>query len=132
MKTLFVTEIVEQNGVSHGIVGQDSLVKKNMYLIYPKSMVDRLMAIFSHQTEASYFFDRFCQYVIYIQYQPGIGLSMKISDYKGNADLALDEYRILQEKGWNQADIEKIMKIFQEIGKNKKDWARIIVQSFIP
>lgn len=128
MKELFVNEIIEQIGVTHGIVGEDRLVKKNLYAIYPKDKVEKIMTIFSHPTDASYFFDGFCQYVIYVQYQPGIGLSMKISDYKGDIDLALDEYRKLQEKGWNQADIDKIMKIFQQISKNKKDWAKLTVQ----
>jgi hypothetical protein len=128
MKELFVNEIIEQNGITHGIAGEDRLVKKNLYVMYPKDKVTKIMAIFSGPVDASYFFEGFCQYVVYVQYQPGIGLSMKISDFKGDTDLALDEYRTLQVKGWSQTDIDKIMGIIQRIAKNKKDWAKITVQ----
>lgn len=128
MKELFVNQIVEQGGVTHGIIGEDRLVKKNLYAIYSKEKVAKLLVIFSDPINDSYFFDRFCQYIIYVQYQPTIGLSMKISDFKDDIDLALDEYRKLQIKGWAQADIDKIMKLVQEIGKNKKDWAKLIIQ----
>ena len=132
MKELFVNQIVEQGGITHGIAGEDRLVKKNMYVIYPREKVTKLLGIFSHPVNPSYFFDRFCQYIIYVQYQPGIGLSMKVSDFKGDIDLALDEYRKLHIKGWSQADLDKIMRLVQDVTKNKNDWAKLIVRPVQP
>jgi hypothetical protein len=124
MKELIVNDIVEQDGVTHGIVAWNDHVKRNLYTMYDKDHARKIITVLEQSPVSLYDFVRCCQYLVQVQYQPDLGgFSMKISDFKGDVDLALDEYRKLQGKGWRQEDTNKIMKICEEIRKKKDNCA---------
>lgn len=129
MTDIFVNEILEDNGVTHGIAVWDKTVLKNIHILYSGKMLTNILALISNPPkEGLYFFDKFCQYVVFVQQQPILGLTMKFTDYQNNDDLALDEYLILKEKDWQQQDREKIMKLYHEIKTQKHDTAQFVVE----
>ncbi len=70
--------------------------------------------------------DRYCQFIIVVRIEPIAGLSMSLSDYRIDSDMALDEYLILQGKKWDKEDRDKIMKFYQEIQNNNPEIAELI------
>ena len=133
MKKVFVNQIMEENGILHGIAALDKTIKEDLPIIYPSKklqILEKLQA--THHPNSVYSFDRYCQFVVYLQYQPILGFSIKLSDYKNNIDAALDEYSILRGKGWLKEDIDKIMTIFQDIKDNPADLAEMITKDPVP
>ena len=135
MKKIFINSIVEQNGVTHGMAVVDKTIKENFQIVYTEGQI-RGLAGYMQQNNGTvpfYSFDRFCQYIIYLQFQPfGVGFSMKITDFKNDIDLALGEYSELKEKGWLQSDRDKIMQIFQEIQKDPESVAEMVLKDPFP
>lgn len=133
MKELYVNAIHEENGITHGLVGFTNDVKKNLRTIYGNKKFEAMEKAFFSKG-AAYFFDRFCQYIVFVQYDPNQGYSMKISDFHKNVDSALDEYRDLQKSQWNQKDIDKIMKLFNEIERmtNRSELATMVLRNQMP
>lgn len=128
MTDIFVNDIIEDNGVTHGIAVLDKTVLKNIKIVYSGKMLATILALINTPPqEGLYFFDKFCQYVVYFQQQPDLGLTMKLTDYQNNDDLALDEYLVLKQKDWLQQDREKIMELFHEIKTQKHDTAQFVV-----
>jgi hypothetical protein len=121
MKPIYVNHIIEQNGITHGIAALDKTVLEDIDLIYTGKMLQVVKQLISTVTaEPFYFFDRFCQFVIYLQYQPVLGLSLKVSDYHNDVNAALDEYNILSANQWQKKDRDKILQLFQEIQKSNE------------
>lgn len=132
VKNLYANQIIIEKGVKHGIAGLDQTVMDNLQILYAPNKVNSLLDIFTKSPKGAYFFDRYCQFLIFAQFQPGLGYSMKISDFHNDLDLALDEYSALTEKGWNKEDRDKIMKIFQDIKDNNTEIAELVVKDPIP
>ena len=132
MKQLFVNQIIAQDGVTHGVAGLERTVRKNLYTMYSNSKVEKLLQLFAQAPEGAYFFDQFCQYVVYVQHQPVLGLSMKISDFHKDTDLVLEEYSNLRGKGWKKEDTDKIMKICQAIEVYKGEQAELVIKDPVP
>src|SRR5437016_3176387 len=117
MRQLIANEIIEQNGITQAIVVWNEDVVKNLSVIYPRGPVGEKIKnlLLNPPKDGFHFIDRFCQYVILLQDDVFTGLSMKISDFKNNIDTGLEEYQQLKRLGWDQQDIEKIMKIVVDI-----------------
>jgi hypothetical protein len=131
MKQIYANTIVEQDGVTHGIAGLDKTIVENLGIMYKSGMAQAIIQQFAKAPDAAYFFDQFCQFVVYVQFQRGIGLSMKISDFHGNTDLALDEYKKLQSKGWRKEDTDKIMKLCLAIESYTGEKAEIVIKDLV-
>lgn len=129
MKELFVNTITEDhNGIIHGIAASDKNVIKCLHTIYGDKTVVLLVKIKEAPNEAFYFFDKFCQFIIYFQYFPSLGLSMKFTDLENNYDLALDEYLDLLKMEWKKEDRDKITQLFEEIKKSHLEKATLIIE----
>ena len=129
MKQLFANQIIEQGGIVQGLVILDRTAHENLPIIftgnalsYIKSLIERPPA------DGFYTLDRFCQYIILTQYHPETRLSMKISDYNNNINVALDEYSELISKEWEKEDRDKIMRLFQIIEMDLDNRAEIIIK----
>jgi len=115
-KTLFANLIVDDGRYRIGIVGLDKTVLGNIRIMYGESLGKKMLHLLTtSDPNGGYHIDRFCQLVIFIQYQPSLGFSMKISDFGGNINFALDEYIELQKNEWSIEDTNKIMSLFQNI-----------------
>lgn len=129
MIKVYVNRIIEENGVTHGIIGLDKTVFENLRIIYSPSKREIINTLLTfHKEKDFYLLDRFCQFICYTQHQSFAGLSMKISDYHNDLDSALKEYSILREKDWRKEDTDKIMVLFQEIEKDNKELAEMIIK----
>lgn len=129
MTDIFVNEIIKDNGVTYGIAVWDKTVLKNINIIYSGAMLTNILSLLNNPpSEGLYFFDRFCQYVVFVQQEPYYGLTMKFTDYQNNDNLALDEYLKLKQKDWLQRDREKIMELYHEIKTQKHDTAQFVVE----
>lgn len=128
---IYVNEIIHEGIITHGIVVLKSTIYEDIDIIYKGKIKDFLISMIKNSKEAFYSFDRFCQYVIYLQFQPILGLSIKISDFKNDTDAALDEYMSLRIKDWLKKDTDIIMKIFQEIKNDKTNTARMVIKDTI-
>jgi hypothetical protein len=125
--------IRDDNGVLHHIVVDDREVIKNLAVIYPGEKGEAIRRLIKNSPkEGFHFIDRFHQFVILFMFDPQVGLSMKISDFKGNVDLGLDEYRILMDNDWDQEDINKIMQIIVEINEKPSPDAVLINLRSLP
>ena len=130
MTDIFVNDIVEDNGIIHGLAVLNNTVLKNINLIYSSNKLTDILALIKNPPkEGFYFFDKFCQYVVFVQQQPVLGLSMKFTDFQNNDDLALDEYLVLKEKQWQQQDREKIMQLFHDIKTKSNETGNLIIEN---
>lgn len=127
-KEIYANQIIEENGVKHGIAGLNQTVFDNLQILYSPIKVKNLLEVFAKSPDGAYFFDKYCQLLIFFQFQPGLGYSMRISDFHNDLDLALDEYSKLTEKGWNKDDRDKIMSIFQDIKEKNSEIAEIVIK----
>lgn len=120
MIQLVANEIIEQNGVIHALVVIDTDIITNLSVIYPEGPVGAHIKslLLNPPDDGFHLIDRFCQYVVLLQDDVYTGLSMKLSDFKGNIDTGLEEYQELKGLGWDQADIDKIMQIVVDIKDN--------------
>jgi len=128
MKKLFVNNIIEQYGTIIGIAVFNKTVIENLENIYAPTHLNNLKRIMRDNKDGCYWIDRYCQYIILVRSQPGVGLSMTISDYGNDLDTALDEYSRLKVKDWNREDREKIMRLFQEIQDSQPEKAEMIIK----
>ncbi|NII25473.1 hypothetical protein HB364_10295 [Pseudoflavitalea sp. X16] len=129
MKKIFINYIHTDNGVDHGIAALNKTVIENMPIVFSPTVENNLKVIISNNPGQSFYsFTRFCQYVMYFQYQPGLGITLKFSDFKNDIDLALDEYSTLGGKQWKKEDRDKIMKIFEDIRNNPTELAEFVIK----
>ena len=122
-----VNEIIEQEGVIHGLVVLDKTAKEVLPIIFTKNQLLGMVGKMQTKNEPFYTFSRYCQYVVYTQFDPVLAFTIKISDYSNNLDIALDEYSVLKNKGWLQSDRDNIMKVFQNIKDNPNEKAEMVI-----
>jgi hypothetical protein len=128
MEKVYFDEIIKQDGITHGLVVFHKTVVDNLKIIFGEELAIKVLDALTIPPDGGHFIERFCQFIILVNYSPTIGFSMKISDYKGNLDVALDEYSELQKNNWDQADIDKIMLLFQEIENKPTELAEMVLQ----
>lgn len=130
---IFINHIEKEGETIHGIAAWNKTVEENLNIIFrgDKALHD-LKFLIKNLKEPFYTFARFCQFVVYIQYQPVLGLTMVLTDFKNDTDAALDYYKQLREKDWNKADVDKILSIFQEIQNDKTNIAKLVMKEPIP
>jgi hypothetical protein len=132
MKQIFVNQIYEDKGITHGIVGSNKTTLENIKIIFTGEKFKIISQLLSRPPlEGFHTVDRFCQYIVLTQLHPQQGLSMKISDFHNDLDSALDEYNELIEKDWEKKTRDKIMRLFQDIKSNPKELAEMIVVPII-
>jgi hypothetical protein len=128
MKEIYVNNIYKQDNILNGVAVRDKTVWKNLKNIYSDTVYKILETKINHRPEPFYSFDNYFQFVIFIQFEPELGLSMKFIDFDNNTDNALDEYNNLKANGWTKEQIEKIMKLFLEIKESNKEKAVLIIE----
>lgn len=129
MKEIFVNEIIEQDGITHGVIGSNKTVLKNIPIVFQDTKLKIINSILNNPPkEGFHSIDRFCQYVVLTNCNPLFGgLSMKVSDYT-TMDLALEEYRKLAAKDWDKDDIDNIMRLVQDIQKDCPEQAKMTIE----
>jgi hypothetical protein len=125
---VFVNRIIKEGNAVHGYTVFDNTVFENLRIIYSGKLLEGITYLIKNSKDSFYTFDRFCQYIIYLQFQPALGLTLKFSDYKNDTDAALEEYKLLRDNNWRKEDTDKIMKIFQEILEDKNNTARLVIK----
>lgn len=129
MTDIFVNNIYHDNEIINGVAILNHTVLKDLSIIYSGNKLDNLnLLIKSSPKDPFYFFDKFCQFNTFFQYDPTLGLSLKFTDFQNNDDLALDEYLVLKEKQWQQQDREKIMRLYHEIKTSNPTKANLVIQ----
>jgi hypothetical protein len=122
-----VDKIYEQDGIFHAASVFDSTVNEDLNIILNVFQVIEVVNRMKLQPKTDfYFLTRASQFVVFFQYQNGLGMSMKFTDYKNNLDTALDEYNILGLTDWETKDKVRIMQIFQDIKDNPMPEAELI------
>lgn len=131
MSEVYVNKIYIQNGVTNGIIVLDKTIAKSIPLIYP----EKTQKIFFHyisQKQDFHSIDRFAQFVALFQFSNKTGISIKLSDYHNDIDVAIDEYAFLQGKEWETEDRDKIMRIVLEIKEDQTfQRVKLIVQDAV-
>ena len=94
---------------------ENELVVHNFNLVYGSEMTQKLLMFLERENKNQYLINRFGDYVGFLNYQVGLGFSLKLTDFENNFDKALDEYLELQKKSWKEEDIIKYLKIAKEI-----------------
>ena len=126
MVEIYVNEVNESDNLVYGITSQDSLVMRNIEIIFGKTKKDQLLLL-SERYPEFHIIDRAYQYVCIIG-KNNLGFTMTFYDFKGNIDNALDESTELKSLNWNQEDLNKIIKITNEINNNvEKENAELVV-----
>ena len=115
MIEFLVNRIVDIDNVKHGIAMENELVIHNFNLVYGSEMTQKLLMFLERENKNQYLINRFGDYVGFLNYQVGLGFSLKLTDFENNFDKALDEYLELQKKSWKEEDIIKYLKITKEI-----------------
>ena len=128
MKPIYVNNTYTQDNLFNGVAVFDKTVWKNLKNIYPDHIYQALKQKVNSGEEPFYSYDKYCQFVIYLQYQPVLGLSLKFIDFDNNIDYALDEYNLLKKTGWTNQEIEKIMKLFTEIKESNTETGEFIIE----
>lgn len=118
MKTFIVNKINDDGNAVHGIAVIDRVVLDNIRTMYGEGKVGGMHFKMADKKDF-YFISRFCQYVGFVRYEADKGLSMQLTDFKGNLDNVLDEYLSLTIAGWDKADKDQYVKIVQEIIDDK-------------
>jgi hypothetical protein len=133
MKNFAVHEIVNEAHVIHGIAATNNVVLYNVALMFGEDKAKYIFTL-SEAGEDFYSVDRYCQYVGFLQYQEGIGFSLKLSDFKSDIDNALDEYLMLEHNGWGKVEMDKYVSIVQQIAKegNRGEQATLNVIPIVP
>ncbi len=126
MKEFFVNHIVEDKSIIHGIATADKAVIKNINTMFGRKMAEVIIHLVN-KNEDFFTIERFCQYVGFIQFRVGLGLSLKLTDFRGNMDNALDEYLELEGKGWDKADRDKYIQVAHEILEQQTEEATLRV-----
>jgi len=129
---IFINHIEKEGETIHGIAAWNKTVEENLNIIFRNDKaLDGIRYLIKTSKDPFYTFARFCQFVVYIQYQPFLGLSMKLTDFKNDTDAALEYYKDLRDKNWNKSDTDKIMEIFEDIKNDKKNIARLVIKDQI-
>lgn len=128
MKEIFVEKIIEENGITHGLTGDDKTVKENLVIVYPAGGKNYVLSLIKTRGDESFYvIDRFCQFIVFTQYTPQLGLSMRISDFHNRFEGALDFYGELKDD-WSSADTDKIISICNDILTRKEDTAKMVIK----
>ena len=120
MIEFLVNRIVDIDNVTHGIAMENELVIHNYNLAYGSEMTQKLLVYLERENKNQYLINRFGDYVGFLNYQVGLGFSLKLTDFENNFDKALDEFLELQKKNWKEEDILKYLKIAKEIEKESQ------------
>lgn len=127
MIEILVDKIVTQNGATFGISTKDTTIKSNLSLIFDELDLYIFNAtIKNNQKEGFHTFETFQQFIVYINYEPILGISIQFIDFNNEDDIALDEYLILKEKKWIQSDREKIMQLYSEIKETNNNFSKLV------
>ena len=128
MKEIYVNAIYEQDNLINAVAVHDTTVLKNLKNIYSDIGYNVLQEKIKLQPETFYSFDKYCQFVTFIQFIPKFGLSMKFINFENETDKALDEYNVLKANGWTKEQTEKILKIHIEIKETNSETAVLIIE----
>ncbi len=129
MTELFVNYISNDTGSSFGICTSEKCLSKNMNIIFDEQgRQDLENGIKNNSKDGFHSFGSFCQFVIYLNYVPFLGITLKFIDFKYDNDIALDEYLSLKEHGWAKSDRDKIMQEFFKIKNTKHDLAKLVFE----
>ena len=120
MIEFLVNRIVDIDNVKHGIAMENELVIHNYNLAYGSEMTQKLLVYLERENKNQYLINRFGDYVGFLNYQVGLGFSLKLTDFENNFDKALDEFLELQKENWKEEDIIKYLKIAKEIEKESQ------------
>lgn len=129
---IYINHIEKEGETIHGIAAWDKTVEENLSIIFRNDKVlEGIRYLIKNSAQPFYTFTRFCQFIIYIQFQPTLGLSMKLTDFNNNIDSALEYYSDLKNKEWKKEDIDKILTIFQDIQNDRKNIAKMVIKDAI-
>lgn len=132
-RNLFANAVVDDGRYRVGIVTLDSTVLENIRIIFGTEVGYKIVHLLKNShPDGGYLIEKFCQFVFFIQFQPEIGFSMRLSDFGGNINFALDEYIALRTNEWAEEDRDKMMKLFQEIDSTPHDMAEIVIVDPLP
>ena len=126
---IFINHLENEGVIQHGIAALDKTVEENLNIIFNNNQtLSGIKQLIKTSNLPFYTFTRFCQFVVYIQFEPVLGLSMKLTDFKNNTDAALEYYNDLMDNNWNKSDRDKILKIFSDIKKDKENTAKLVIK----
>lgn len=122
MKKIFVNEIRDTETITQGLAVLNHTVLTALKDMYERDHLDKIMFLAQQSGQPVYFFDRYCQYILFVQISiKGVGFEGALSmiDCKGNYDTALDQYLEYQKNGWDLGDRTKFMQKFEEVINDK-------------
>jgi hypothetical protein len=132
MKEVFVNRILNDEDVLRGVIVRDKTIVEGLEIIFDETMraiINGLIRKLGH--EGFYSFDRFYQFVVYLNCRPQLGITIELIDFTStkNVNAAFDYTLKLRGAGWTDADRDKIMDIAQEIKKNSEnEQAKMIIK----
>jgi hypothetical protein len=115
MKEIKVNQIDIDRGVTHGIIVTPDLIAKALKLIFGEEKMTNILILPRVMPDGFHLIEKFHQYVVYVEYRPPIGFSIKVSDFGNNINNVLDEFLELEAKNWESEDITKYVRLVDEI-----------------
>lgn len=128
MKEFIVNGILEEGGATHGVVASKKDVAKNLNTMFGADVAAKFLVSTDRISSDFISIGRFCQYVGVIKRNTEDGLTMRLSDFKGDVVNALEEYFILQDNDWDMAHREKFSNIANDIINNTGEIAKLVVR----
>ncbi|MFA5793367.1 MAG: hypothetical protein WC897_05930 [Candidatus Gracilibacteria bacterium] len=136
MNTIFVNEIIDNGETVKGLAVLNHTVLTALKDMYERSHLDKIMFLAQQAGQSIYFFDRYCQYIVFAQISVignGFKGALYLIDCNGNYDAALDQYLEYEKNGWDLNDRTKFMNKFEEIVNDKTGiTAQLVIKDAFP
>lgn len=132
-KEVYVNAVIEKDKRTYGVAVLDHTVSHNLTTIFKndiRSYLEYQMRL--NPKKEFYAIDRFCQYVVYFEFRPPYGMSLRLTDLHNDSSLLEDECKELNEVGWPEDDIQNFRDIFQEIQLGNKELAILTIKDPVP
>lgn len=132
-KQIFVNELIQNNDVIRYAIVGDKTIQKTMKKLYDDKVRNNLIALTQREPTKSdgfFIFSKFCQFVVYFQHRPPLGISIELMDFTNTPNInAAFEYLIeLRSLGWDDKTRDKIQELAHEIKKNENsEQAEIVI-----
>lgn len=126
MKRLYANRKTLIEGVTTYMALEDNIVIENFNVIYGEEKTERLVKNILDMGVPMYSIMRLCNFVVVMRFAPKNGFSLELMEYE-DLNQGLERFKTYQGKNWKPEDIDKIMKLVQEISENNSELCEVSI-----
>ena len=116
------------DGITHGFAAIDETLSENIAVLYPRESGSVADTLINKQYKEIHLFERYCQYIICIQYSNTLGVSMQVSDFHNDTESAFNYYLNKFDVDFMEQDRKKIATIINDINHNTNEEAEMSIK----